>query len=338
MKRLFPIAIASLALAAALTGCAASPKTSEPGYVGLDSAKHTALNASSLAASDVSFTTAELGERDGTAYYELDFTDGSQNYRYAVDAVTGAVIESSTSPLQANGDGLDEARAAEIALQHAGVTESDTSYLLVRPDFEDGIQVYDVEFYVPSAAREYDYEIDASTGEIRSFDQDAEGYAPQPSAGSGTSAGTAAIGEDKARQIALDHAGVAEADTGYLSVKLDFDDGVQVYDVEFYVPATASEYDYEIDAATGEIRSFDQDAEGWQPGTGGTAKTEQEIRDIALAKVPGATSQEIRLSLDQDDGKLLYEGKIVHDGMEYEFEIDAYSGAILEWEADSVFD
>lgn len=251
MKRLFPIAIASLALAAVLAGCAASPKTSEPGYVGLDSAKHTALNASSLAASDVSFTTAELGERDGTAYYELDFTDGSQNYRYAVDAVTGAVIESSTSPLQADGDGLDEARAAEIALQHAGVTESDTSYLLVRPDFEDGIQVYDVEFYVPSAAREYDYEIDASTGEIR---------------------------------------------------------------------------------------SFDQDAEGWQPGTGGTAKTEQEIRDIALAKVPGATSQEIRLSLDQDDGKLLYEGKIVHDGMEYEFEIDAYSGAILEWEADSVFD
>lgn len=54
--------------------------------------------------------------------------------------------------------------------------------------------------------------------------------------------------------------------------------------------------------------------------------------------MPGATDKDIRLQLDRDDGKLLYEGKIVYQGMEYEFEIDAYSGAILEWDADSIFD
>ena len=62
------------------------------------------------------------------------------------------------------------------------------------------------------------------------------------------------------------------------------------------------------------------------------------MKKIALAKVPGATENDIRLNLDRDDGKLRYEGKIIYDGMEYDFEIDAYSGAIQEWEAESVFD
>ena len=62
------------------------------------------------------------------------------------------------------------------------------------------------------------------------------------------------------------------------------------------------------------------------------------VRSIALAKVPGATEKDISLSLDRDDGRMSYEGKIIYQGMEYDFEIDAYSGAIREWEAESVFD
>ena len=69
-----------------------------------------------------------------------------------------------------------------------------------------------------------------------------------------------------------------------------------------------------------------------------TTKTEQEIKKIALAKVPNATEKDIQVKLDRDDGKLKYEGKIIYECMEYEFEIDAYSGAILEWEAESIFD
>ena len=148
----------------------------------------------------------------------------------------------------------------------------------------------------------------------------------------------------KAKQIALDHAGVSESDTSFLMAKLDYDDGVQVYDVEFYVAATASEYDYEIDAATGEIRSYDYDAENYNPSQQNTGSassetmSEAEVRAIALAKVPGATENDIRMNLDRDDGKLRYEGKIIYEGMEYDFEIDAYSGAIQEWDAESVFD
>ncbi len=92
-----------------------------------------------------------------------------------------------------------------------------------------------------------------------------------------------------AKQIALAHAGVQESDTAFLWVEADYEDGVPVYDVEFYVASTHSEYDYEIDAATGEIRSFDYDAENYNAGqdTGGTdAKSEDEIRQIALDRSP----------------------------------------------------
>lgn len=155
------------------------------------------------------------------------------------------------------------------------------------------------------------------------------------------------IDEAAAQQIALEHAGVAESDTSFLMTKLDYDDGIAVYDVEFYVSATNSEYDYEIDAASGEIRSYDQDAENYQPGapqtnapstdTAGTL-TEEEIRNIALARVSGATESDIRMRQEIDDGRSVYEGSILYDGFEYDFEIDAATGDILSWESESVFD
>ncbi|MBP3486562.1 MAG: PepSY domain-containing protein, partial [Oscillospiraceae bacterium] len=59
----------------------------------------------------------------------------------------------------------------------------------------------------------------------------------------------------------------------------------------------------------------------------------------ALAQVPGATVDNIReFGVDYDDGRLEYEGKIYYDHMEYEFEIDGYSGAIRSWDVESVYD
>lgn len=52
---------------------------------------------------------------------------------------------------------------------------------------------------------------------------------------------------------------------------------------------------------------------------------------IALARVEGATEQDIRIELDYDDGRYKYEGEIIHEMIEYDFEIDANTGTILEW-------
>ena len=66
--------------------------------------------------------------------------------------------------------------------------------------------------------------------------------------------------------------------------------------------------------------------------TSGVAVTLEEAQNIALERVPGASAQNISIELDEDDGWYIYEGDIVYDGMEYEFEIDANTGNILKWE------
>ena len=58
----------------------------------------------------------------------------------------------------------------------------------------------------------------------------------------------------------------------------------------------------------------------------------EEAQNIALERVPGATSQNISVKLDWDDGWYIYEGDILYNRMEYEFEIDANTGNILKWE------
>ena len=84
--------------------------------------------------------------------------------------------------------------------------------------------------------------------------------------GPGASGGTqsrADIGAGKAKTIALNHAGVSASNAVFLHAKLDYDDGRRTYEVEFY--SGSKEYDYEIDAATGELLSYDFAAERYTP-------------------------------------------------------------------------
>ena len=63
----------------------------------------------------------------------------------------------------------------------------------------------------------------------------------------------------------------------------------------------------------------------------GAAIRQDEAVQIALERVPGATAQDVRIELDRDDGRYKYEGEIIYNNTEYDFEIDANSGTILEW-------
>ncbi len=76
-----------------------------------------------------------------------------------------------------------------------------------------------------------------------------------------TSAGTVSssgyIGKAKAKQIALNKAGVSAANAEFVKANLDYDDGVRIYDIEFY--AGDYEYEFEINARTGKIYDYDKD-------------------------------------------------------------------------------
>lgn len=147
------------------------------------------------------------------------------------------------------------------------------------------------------------------------------------------------ISQDEAKQIALKDAGVAEADVTGLRVKEDRDDGRYIYEVQFYVQN--KEYDYDIDATSGAIVSSDYDVEnnfnnnGSSPQNSGQTISEEDARNAALGRVPGATQNDIRIHLDTDDGKQVYEGDIYYNNTEYEFQIDATTGEFIEWSQES---
>ena len=252
---------------------------------------------------------------------------------------------------QAEYIGIDAAKA--VALESAGVAEDDAVFSTAGLDKRNGMDYYAVDF--TAGGRSYEYDIDAVTGVVidsssgggtaetpAAGDDDGTASAPaaaspSPSAGQTTGGQAAAVTEEQARETALSHAGLTADQVTFVRSELDRDDGRLMYDVEFYT-SDYKEYDYEIDASTGEILSYDYDAEGYsyQPNaTPGTAITAEQARAIALAEVPGAAESDIyEFETDRDDGRLEYEGKIIYNNTEYEFTIDGYSGAIREWDAE----
>ena len=67
--------------------------------------------------------------------------------------------------------------------------------------------------------------------------------------------------------------------------------------------------------------------------------SEATAKQIALSSVPGATAANIyKFKLDFDDGRWEYEGEIRYGTMEYDFTIDANTGAIIEWDMESIYD
>ena len=148
-------------------------------------------------------------------------------------------------------------------------------------------------------------------------------------------AGVCALAEidlEGAKQIALERAGVTAEQAVFTKAYLDEDDGRQEYEIEFYVDQT--EYEMDVDAATGEVNDFETEAHALAAADGQI--TEEQAKQIALAKV-GLKEEAVTLKkvkLDEDDGRTVYEVEFTAAGMEYEFDIDAATGEIVKFEAE----
>lgn len=255
----------------------------------------------------------------------------------------------SPTSVKAQPIGLEAAKA--VALEDAGLSASAVSFSTTGLDRQGDTEYYAIDF--TSGDSSYEYDIDAISGrviECRISQGTVSAAQPQASAqpqttsapGSsqssqtGTQSSGELIGEQAARDAALEHAGLSDSQVTFLKTKLDREDGRQVYEVEFYTQ-DYKEYDYEIDALTGEVYSYDYDAETYFQSSGSDSEiTAEEAKALALAQVPGATESDIiEFKTDRDDGRIEYEGEILYSGMKYEFEIDGYSGAIRSWEVES---
>ena len=152
-----------------------------------------------------------------------------------------------------SGKYIGEARARAIALDHAGLSESDVTVVKMRRYDKRGGMLYDIVFLSPDAR--YRYEIDASSGEIIAHYRNGR-HGPRDNTSQAETGGQH-IGMERAKEIAFAHAKVSASDVRKLKVELDRDHGRMIYEIEFEVGRT--DYDYEIDAETGDILMWEAD-------------------------------------------------------------------------------
>ena len=174
-------------------------------------------------------------------------------FKIAATVIASVVVMMSSMPITSFAKEkitLEQAKA--IAIENAGVKADEVTFVKEGYEIENGRTEYEIEFFLGNA--EYDYEIDAQTGKINSFDQEIETMYTKPAA---NDSAVKKISEDKALEIALDHAGYKKEDTLYTQVKKDFEDGQEVYEVEFRVGFV--EYNYNISVTNGQIVDFEID-------------------------------------------------------------------------------
>ena len=250
----------------------ASAGINENKTIGMDKGVNVALQDAGFKAENVSNLSAHYDTEDGTSVYEVSFTANGFDYEYVIKASNGKILEAdrdavkesmskdakaekpAKSDTTSSGDGISLKEAKNIALKHAGISSSAATFVKTEKDYEDGIQVFEIEFY--SGNTEYDYEIRVSNGEIISYDKDIENYSiPSKNSASSQTPSSNYIGVDKAKSIALKDAGLSSSSVTFTKAKLDREDGVRVYEIEFFT--SDKEYEYEINASSGKIRDKD---------------------------------------------------------------------------------
>jgi len=269
MKR--KVLICLLALIA-LTGCATisrdvastvKPQKIKGEFVSVEEAKMAAVSHQNINIESVSFTKAQLSN-DNQNTYDIEFVTHDACYNYLIDASNNEVLSFNIQSTTNNR--ITETKATEIALAHAKVKASDATFVKKELEYEDGIEVYELEFH--SASKKYDYKVNSKTGEILSYGHDSHENCDCifGELHHGTNSNkddkqttnvkpTTKITKAQAKEIALKHAKVKATAISKYEIELDYDNGKAVYEIEFKVGK--KEYEYEIDATSGKIISHD---------------------------------------------------------------------------------
>ena len=228
---------------------------------------------------------------------------------------------------------IAQEQALNVVYKHAGVAAEDIVKLEMEFDSKGGTMIYEVEF--ETTTKKGEYEIKATTGAIlksevkhHNSSADTSGY----------------IGANAARDAALAHAGVAAGDVLEIEIELDSDDHVMTYKVEFLTGSR--EYEYRINATTGAVVTYEtkgrkntvNQSSGSGTSTGSTYIGEPAAKESALthAGVAESSTTDVECYLEYEDGKpVCYCVEFKVSKAKYEYEIDLYSGAVLNYAVES---
>ncbi len=293
-EELAPLSINELNLlstSSAVTTTAESVgQASDKAYIGSNRAKEIALEHAGFTAADVVGIQVEMDYEHGVMVYEVDFYADAYEYDYDINAETGEIVKNDREfeddawfsqyeqkmvkefqdkehlqneqalvrkEQETNEEylTLDEIKA--IVFEHAGVDAAKVFDLETEFDYDNGRAEYEVDF--ESGEFDYDYDVDAVTGEVIKNNKKSD---PENLFENGLSTtspdGTAEyISADRAKEIALSHAGVAETNVFDYDCELEHEKGRAVYEVDF--ESMNYEHEYDIDAVTGEILRSDKE-------------------------------------------------------------------------------
>lgn len=213
-----------------------------------------------------------------------------------------AVLLLSGCAKQQQAEYIGKEAAAQLALSSSGIAPADAKSMTTDLNSRSGTDYYRVAFSTDNG--NYEYMIDAVTGVVIESQTPGSESSPQKDQGDDTKISDSGSVSASGGEASASGTPAGTASSGYNSSKNN----------------------------TSSNRNSSTSPSG---STISAAKAKQ----LALAQVPGASESNLReFEADYDDGRMEYEGKIYYNGMEYEFEIDAYSGAFRSWEVEPIHD
>lgn len=287
-------------------------------FIGKQNAKNIALKHAGISIKKVNFVTVRLDLRDNKFIYDIEFYSGNTEYDYEIDAVNGSIL------------------AYDFDIEHFTIHNNNTN---------ENNSSDNTASETPSNNTASETTPSNTVSETPSNNTSPETPSSTPATPEKPSNNaTKYIGEAKAKSIVLKHSGVSAQNAKFTKVKLDRDNGRYVYDIEFYNGNT--EYEYEIDAMSGTILEYDfesksqknkNDNKPSEKPQNPSSNTTQYIGEakaksivFSAAGISESQAKKLKIELDREDGIMVYEIEFISGNMEYEYEINAITGAILK--------
>lgn len=231
----------------------ASPFTSTSTYINKETAKNIAFTHVGCLESEVTKLKVEFDFDDGSYLYEIEFVFDDKEYEYELFATNGDIYKIEVDnlnkvtpiPKDTSISYITVEQAKEVALFDSGVEENAT-FLKVSFDKDKGVHIFEIEFMANGT--KYEYEINAVTGAI--IEKEIENSNTQIDSDE-------LLGAQAVLEKAITHAGISLADVIENEVKLEIERGIYVYEVEF--ETSTYEFEYKINAKTGEIISVEKE-------------------------------------------------------------------------------
>ncbi len=159
-----------------IDGIEASGTASKTSYISSEKALNIAFDESGVTSNEITSLRSEFDydEDKRALVYEIEFIFDNKEYEYEILAESGIILEEEIKPIKTDNKEKEEITTPEntisreaalnICYKDANVSPENIKRPEIEADMEKGIYVYEIEF--KANGMEYEYTINAATGEI----------------------------------------------------------------------------------------------------------------------------------------------------------------------------